>query len=120
MKISLLNVLARLFKTAEKINSKKDFVWKGQKSLYSFVFKRVDSESVFKHLMRLGSTVSKNDVLNMDSKLLRLSAHIIAPFISNFINASLNLGVVLSDLGSNQFIKERVTYLMRTTIDLYL
>jgi hypothetical protein len=84
-------------KTAEKLNGSNDFTWKGQKSLYSFSFTTVHSHSVLKHLKQLGSDVSKNDVLDMDSKLLCLSADVIAPLITHFINYSLNMGYVLTD-----------------------
>jgi hypothetical protein len=84
-------------KTAEKLNKNHDFVWRGQKSIYAFSFTSVDSYSVLKCLRKLGSNVSKNDVLNIDSKLLCLSADIIAPIITDFINCSLSLGYVIKD-----------------------
>jgi hypothetical protein len=84
-------------KTAEKLNGNHAFIWNGLKSMHSFTFTEVNENVVFKHLLKLGSQVSKNDVLNMDSKLLCLSANIIAPLITNFINYSLKMGHVLKD-----------------------
>ena len=45
----------------------------------------------------MGTSTSSNDVLDIDSKLLCISAHLISPIITYFVNSSLSLGFVLPD-----------------------
>jgi hypothetical protein len=83
--------------TASKLSPNKSVELKSQPSLYDFHFQSVTIESVDKQLTSLGEDSSSNDVLNFDSKLLCISHNLVSPFVTYFINASLNLGVVLSD-----------------------
>jgi hypothetical protein len=84
-------------KTTKTIENKKVFKWKYSHSRKKFKFETIMESTVYKYLKSLGTTISSNDVLNMDSKLLSISAHIIAPFVTFLINASLKLGIVLAD-----------------------
>jgi exonuclease III len=59
--------------------------------LYKFKFSDIPNTFVLKMLNSLPNE-SKNDVLNFDTKLLRLSSSIISPSLTLIINASLTIG----------------------------
>ena len=71
-------------------------IWRGPDSIYEFKFYPVHENFIRKQLAELSSR-SKNDVLLFDSKLLRLSGNIIAPYITNLFNTSLVSANVLDD-----------------------
>ena len=71
-------------------------IWRGPDSIYEFKFYPVHQNFIRKQLAEL-SLRSKNDVLLFDSKLLRLSGNIIAPYITNLFNTSLLSANVLDD-----------------------
>ena len=56
----------------------------------------IEQDSVKKHLLKLDD-VTNNDVLGFDSRLLFLSAYIIAPILTKFYNVSIETQNVISD-----------------------
>jgi hypothetical protein len=84
-------------KTTSKLKKHGDFKSNLTKCLYTFHFKHVSCHSVEQQLLSFGDSISKQDVLDMDSKLLCISSKIIAPIVTYFINCSFDLGIVLSD-----------------------
>ena len=68
--------------------------WTNPPPVHTFSFIRIRWDCVLYDMIALG-TDSNNDVLQMDSKLLRLSAHIIAPSLTVFCNLSLSTRVIL-------------------------
>ena len=74
-----------------------DLQWKNPECIYTFEFNPIDLSCVLNHLKKLSSD-SKLDVLNMDSRLLRLSADFIAPSLCRILNLSLTTGVIPADL----------------------
>ena len=70
--------------------------WKLGKSLHRFEFQEIDFRDILKLLKSLGAD-SSNDVLDMDTKLLSLSANILTPFLLKIFNISLAHGIVLED-----------------------
>ena len=73
-----------------------DFFWLGSNSTCCFNFTTIEQDSVKKHLLKLGD-VTNNDVLGFDSRLLFLSADIIAPILTTFYNVSIETQSVISD-----------------------
>ena len=59
--------------------------WKGPSSIHTFQFNVITSESVLKHLLCLPKR-SNNDILEFDSKLLKLSAYVIYPYLTCLFN----------------------------------
>ena len=96
-----------------------DFFWRGSNSTCCFNFATIEQDSVKKHLLKLGD-VTNNDVLGFDSKLLFLSADIIAPILTKCYNVSIETQSVISDwkLSKVTPIRERVARMTRVTIDL--
>jgi hypothetical protein len=72
--------------------------WKSPhlKSIHKFQFTEISECLVKKSLISLGCN-SANDVLDIDSKLLYLSADVIAPILTKFFNESVQLKIVLDD-----------------------
>ena len=70
--------------------------WKGPSSIHSFHFDVITSESAMKHLLCLPNT-SNNDILEFDSKLLKLSAYVICPYLTCLFNLSLQQKLVPVD-----------------------
>ena len=68
-----------------------DFEPKFPDSIYTFKFSEINEGFVQQFLMSLASD-SKNDVLNFDTRLLRLAPHIITPTLTILINLSLKSG----------------------------
>ena len=75
---------------------KKAIVWNNPECQYEFLFNDILSDNICKHLNCLNEE-SKLDVLGFDTKLLRLSAPIIAKSLSYLYNTSLKEGSVPSD-----------------------
>ena len=73
-----------------------EFFWRGSNSTCCFNFTAIEQDSVKKHLLRLDG-VTNNDVLGFDSRLLFLSADIIAPILTKFYNVSIETQSVISD-----------------------
>jgi hypothetical protein len=65
--------------------------------LYKFIFQHVSPACIEKQLNALGEHVSKQDILEMDTKLLCISSKHISSIIAFFINTSFDLGIVLKD-----------------------
>ena len=72
--------------------------WKSDKlkSIHSFKFTELSESSVYKCLCKLDQE-SSIDILDFDSKLLRLSASIISPILTKFFNVSIEANYVLND-----------------------
>ena len=83
-------------KITEAIPKKNNLSWKNPKCIYSFEFQNISVESVRKQLCSLPGD-SKLDVLDMDSKLLKLGACTLASSITTIMNCSLSSGIVPSD-----------------------
>ena len=77
--------------------------WKGGKCEKNFSFSNITIDIIIKELLHLDETPNL-DVLNFDRKLLKLSSHIIAPYLARIFNDSLENGNVHPD-----FKKARVT-----------
>ena len=73
-----------------------DLFWRGSNSTCCFDFTTIEQDSVKKHLLKLGD-VTNNDVLGFDSRMLFLSADIIAPILTKFYNVSVETETVISD-----------------------
>ena len=72
--------------------------WKGPSSIHSFHFDVITSESVMKHLLCLPNTSrSNNDILEFDSKLLKLSSYVICPYLTCLFYLSLQQKLVPVD-----------------------
>lgn len=69
---------------------------KGNPSLYSFHLAPVKIDSVLKNLKEFNLN-SSNDILDFDSKLLRISAVTIAPLLVKIFNLSINKSIILED-----------------------
>ena len=67
--------------------------WTNPPPVHTFSFIRIQWDCVLNDLIALG-TDSNNDVLQMEAKLLKLSAHIIAPSLTDIYNLSLSTGVI--------------------------
>ena len=72
-------------------------IWKQPECIYSFEFRRIEVSSVLNHLLKL-SNESHLDVLDFDSKLLKIAARVIAPSLTQLMNLSTETGVIISDL----------------------
>ena len=70
--------------------------WKNPTTIYSFTFVTIDEGSVVKDLLTLNDD-SNNDVLQLDSKLLRLASPLISIFLMHLFNLSLKSRVIPSD-----------------------
>ena len=79
-----------------------DFFWRGSNSTCCFNFTTIEQDSVCqKHLLKLDD-VTNNDVLGFDSRLLFLSADIIAPILTKCYNVSIETQSVISDRKSSK------------------
>ena len=67
--------------------------WTNPPPINTFSFTRIQWDCVFNDMIALG-TDSNNDVLQMDAKLLKLSAHLIAPSLTDIYNLSLSTRVI--------------------------
>ena len=97
-----------------------DLFWRGSNSTCCFAFTTIEQDSVKKNLLKSGD-VTNNDVLGFDSRMLFLSADIIAPILTKFYNVSVETETVISDgklLRSPLYIRERVARMKLATIDL--
>ena len=70
--------------------------WKGPSSIHTFHFDVITSETVMKHFLCLPNR-SNNDILEFDSKLLKLSACVIYPYLTCLFNLSLQQKLVPVD-----------------------
>ena len=73
-----------------------EFLWRGSNSTCCFNFTTIEQDSVKEHLLKFGD-VTNNDVLGFYSRLLFLSAEIIAPILTTFYNVSIETQSVISD-----------------------
>ena len=72
-----------------------EFLWRGSNSTCCFNVTTIEQYSVKEHL-QLGD-VTNNDVLGFDSRLLFLSAEIIAPILTKLYNVSIETQSVIAD-----------------------
>ena len=72
------------------------YQWTLPSSIYTFNFTELKSFKIEKYLQNLPSE-SKNDILNFDTKLLKLSAALISPSLTHIFNLSMKEGVVPDD-----------------------
>ena len=70
--------------------------WKSPSSVHTFQFDVITSESVMKHFLCLPNR-SNNDILEFDSKLLKLSEYVICPYLTFLFNLSLQQNLVPVD-----------------------
>ena len=86
-----------------------------------FIFTTIEQYSVKEHLLKLGD-VTNNDVLGFDSRLLFLSAEIIAHILTKYYNVSIETQSVISDWKLSKvtlyIIWARVARMMLVTEDL--
>ena len=76
--------------------------WRGSNSTCCFNFTTIEQDSVCqKHLLKLDD-VTNNEVLGFDSRLLFLSADIIAPILTKCYNVSIETQSVISDWKSSK------------------
>ena len=83
-------------KTVSHLPLKNEVLWKGLDSIYDFKFNQIVSETIRKCLLTLSQN-SSLDVLDFDSRLLRLSAFYIAESLTTIFNLSINTSIVPSD-----------------------
>ena len=62
----------------------------------SFKFKNVSEGEIYECLLKL-TEKSSNEILELDSKLLRITYSVICKPLAFMVNISFNTGVVLSD-----------------------
>ena len=67
--------------------------WKNPPPIYSFIFEEIDVASVHGDLHSLDDD-SSNDVLQLDAKLLRMSADVICRTLTNVYNISLSSKII--------------------------
>ena len=67
--------------------------WKNPPPIYSFIFKEIDVASVHGDLHSLDGD-SSNDVLQLDAKLLRMSADVICRTLTHLYNISLSSKII--------------------------
>ncbi len=70
-------------KVAKSIASKREWKWKHPKSIYTFKFNPIKVDCVLHHLTKLDSG-SHMDVLDMDSRLLKAAATVLAPSLTQY------------------------------------
>ena len=70
--------------------------WKGPSSIHTFHFDVITSDYVMKHLLCLPNR-SNNDILEFDSKLLKLSAFVFCPYLTCLFNLFLQQKLVPVD-----------------------
>ena len=77
-------------------NTKHDVKWRNPPCVHKFEFVVLRSADVLKSINALRNE-SSNDALGFDTKLLKMSAHIVAPVLTKLFNMSLSQGTVPSD-----------------------
>ena len=82
---------------SSKFVNEDDIKWKNPETVHSFEFVTVDEGSVITDLLTLNAD-GNNDVLQLDSKLLRLASPLISKSLTHLFNLSLMSRVVPSDL----------------------
>ena len=85
----------------DKISAKysdvdEEITLKGDPCIYNMNTMTIKETSVYKSLSNLPSD-SSNDVLGMDSKLLRLAGHIITPILAHLFNLTLTSSIIPAD-----------------------
>ena len=96
-----------------------EFFWRGSISTCCFNFTTVEQDCQ-KLIIKLDD-VTNNDVLGFGSRLLFLSAYIIAPMLTTFYNVSIETQSVISDWKLSKvtpIIIESIARMTRVTIDL--
>ena len=94
-------ILSKLV-VSRKFNDEGDFSFiESRDSIFSF--EKLQCEAMFKKLSKLNIR-SKLDVLDIDSKLLRMSAAYIAPQLTRIFNLSLESGVIPTNLKTAKII----------------
>ncbi len=91
---------------------------KHPESIYIFKFNPIN---VLHHLTKLDSGTHV-DVLDIDSRLLRAAATVLAPSLTHFLNIFIKFGFIPTDwklARVNLFIKERALVLTRVITDLF-
>ncbi len=80
-------------KVAKSIARKREWKWKHPKSIYTFKFNPIKVDSVLHHLTKLDSG-SHMDVLDVDARLLRAAATVLAPSLTHLLNISIKFGFI--------------------------
>ena len=83
-------------KIHEKLPNPGQLNWKNPECIYTFDFDRIEESCVLNHLLKL-SKDTHLDPLDMDVKLLYISANIIAPSVTQLMNVSLETGDIPAD-----------------------
>ena len=79
-----------------KFVNQDDIEWKNPPTIHSFEFVTIDEGSVVTDLLTMNAD-SNNDVLQLDSKLLRLASPLISKSLTHLFNLSLMSRVIPSD-----------------------
>lgn len=77
-------------------NQDKSFPWKNPASIYAFKFQEIKHNNVRELLEKLSDS-SSLDILNFDSKLLKIASEEITPVLTYIFNLSIRGGVFCSD-----------------------
>ena len=72
------------------------FHWRGPGSIHEFKFREITDNEVFKFISQFPDK-SNSDIVGLDARLLKQAAHLICKPLSFMFNASVSLGVVLTD-----------------------
>lgn len=83
-------------KLSEPFIDQQPYTWKLPSSIYTFEFRTITAAETLKYLMKFGEH-SNIDILEMDSKLLRLAADVIAPSLTSLFNISICNGYFPQD-----------------------
>ena len=83
-------------KISSKVTAQHATKWKNPPSARKYSFRKISIESVANHLRALDS-VSANDVLQFDCKLLHISANALAPALSHLFSLSLQTQYLPND-----------------------
>ena len=83
-------------KVSAKCHNTVETTWKNPDCIYKFSFNTISRQDVLKQLQKLDSD-SCLDVLDMDSKLLKLGAELLCDSLTHLFNLSLETSVVPSD-----------------------
>ena len=88
--------------------------WRNPSPIYSFTFESICVEAVYNDLQSLDCE-SNSDVLNLDTKLLKLSANVICKSLTHLFNLSLNSKII-----PGEWKLARITPIYKGTGDIHL
>ena len=111
---NLMNTSTIGEKVSTKLHKQDVQEWKNPSPIYSFTFESICVETVYNDLQSLDCE-SNSDVLNLDTKLLKLSANVICKPLTHLFNLSLNSKII-----PGEWKLARITPIYKGTGDIHL